>query len=153
VGGGGRRFFLGNQSAGFSSASSGTPSLRVPFNNVPPGAGFPLGSSSFVLAARGFAAGGQAIGASLQLWGAEGNVLYHLGQRGSFDVSLLGGIRYLDLREGLTIVSTETLTRRARCAGQLCCHRRVLDPQSVLRRPDRRKGAGPDGPLRRRTAR
>ena len=102
-------FFLGNQSAGFSSASSGTPSLRVPFNNVPPGVGFPLGSSSFVLAAPGFAAGGQAIGASLQLRGAEGNVLYHLGQRGSFDVSLLGGIRYLDLREGLTIVSTETL--------------------------------------------
>jgi len=102
-------FFLGNQSARFSSASDGSSPLRVPFNNVPPGAGFPLGSSSFVLADPGFAAGSQAISSTLQLWGAEGNVLYHLGQRGPFDISLLGGFRYLDLREGLTIVSTETL--------------------------------------------
>jgi hypothetical protein len=40
--------------------------LRVPFSNVPPGAGFPLGSSSFVLADPGFAAGGQVISSSLQ---------------------------------------------------------------------------------------
>jgi Putative beta barrel porin-7 (BBP7) len=105
-------FFLGNQSAGFSEASgaNGSPALRVPFTNVAPGgAGFPLGSSSFVLADGGFATGSQVIGASLQLWGVEGNAFYHLGQRGPFDVTLLGGLRYLDLREGLSIVSNETL--------------------------------------------
>jgi len=102
-------FFLGNQSAGFSQASNGGLALRVPFTNVPPGAGFPLGSSSFVLANGGLAAGSQVVGASLQLWGTEANALYHLGQRGPFDVTLLGGLRYLDLREGLTIASNETL--------------------------------------------
>jgi hypothetical protein len=103
-------FFLGNQGAGFSEASNGTTALRVPFTNVSPGgAGFPLGSSSFVLADGGLAAGSQVIGASLQLWGVESNALYHLGQRGAFDITLLGGLRYLDLREGLTIVSNETL--------------------------------------------
>jgi len=102
-------FFLGNQAARFSTTSDGGLALRVPFTNVPPGAGFPLGSSSFVLADGGLAAGSQVVGASLQLWGTEGNVLYHLGQRGPFDVTLLGGLRYLDLREGLTIASNETL--------------------------------------------
>jgi Putative beta barrel porin-7 (BBP7) len=101
-------FFPGNRNAGFSEASgaNGSPALRVPFTNVAPGgAGFPVGSSSFVLADGGFATGSQVIGASLQLWGVED----HLGQRGPFDVTLLGGLRYLDLREGLNIVSNETL--------------------------------------------
>jgi hypothetical protein len=102
-------FFLGNQGARFSTASDGGLALRVPFTNVPPGTGFPPGSSSFVLADGGFAAGSQVVSATLQLWGTEGNVFYHLGQRGPVDITLLGGFRYLDLREGLTIVSNETL--------------------------------------------
>ncbi len=51
-------FFLGTQTATFSVASNGSTPLRVPFVNVPPGAGFPLGESSFVLANPGFAWGG-----------------------------------------------------------------------------------------------
>jgi len=83
--------------------------LRVPFVNVPPGAGFPLGASSFVLAQPGFAAGGQGIASSLQFWGVEGNGIYRGFNTAGLDVSLLAGVRYLDLREGLSIVSTESL--------------------------------------------
>jgi hypothetical protein len=83
--------------------------LRVPFSNVPPGAGFPLGSSSFVLADPGFAAGGQVISSSLQLWGIEGNGLYRAYRAPGLSVSVIAGFRYVDLREGLSIVSTESL--------------------------------------------
>lgn len=102
-------FFLGDRSAGFSQTSSGSPSLRVPFVNVPPGAGFPLGSSSFVLADPGFAAGGQALSSSIQFWGIEGNGLYRAYAEPGLSVSVLAGFRYIDLREGLTIASTENL--------------------------------------------
>ena len=102
-------FLLGSRSAGFSDTSAGTPPLRVPFVNVPPGAGFPLGASSFVLAQPGFAAGGQGIASSLQFWGVEGNGIYRGFNTAGLDVSLLAGVRYLDLREGLSIVSTESL--------------------------------------------
>jgi len=102
-------FFLASRSAGFSQMSDGTLPLRVPFFNVPPGAGFPPGSSSFVLANPAFAAGGQAINSSLQFWGVEGNGLYRAFTGPQFNVSILAGFRYIDLREGLSIASTETL--------------------------------------------
>ena len=106
----GEGFFLSSGTANFSASSSGMPSLRVPFNNVPPGDGFPLGSSSFVLADPGFAIGSQIINSSLQFWGAEGNALYRAYDNGPYHLSLLGGFRYLDLREGLSITSNETVT-------------------------------------------
>ena len=105
-------FLLGSKSAGFSDSSGGTPPLRVPFTNVPPGAGFPLGASSFVLADPGFAAGGQVINQSLQFWGVEANALLRGFEFRPVDarpitVSLLSGVRYLNLGESLTITSTE----------------------------------------------
>ena len=99
-------FFLASGSAGFSAASNGATPLRIPFVNV--GAGFPLGSSSFVLADPGFAAGSQSISSSLQLWGIEGNGLYRAVTSGPLNVSVLAGLRYIDLRENLSIVSTES---------------------------------------------
>jgi len=105
----GAGFFLGSRNAGFSETSGGAPPLRVPFTNVPPGAGFPLGNSSFVLADPGVAAGGQVISSSLQFWGAEGNAIFHAFNARTVNVSLLAGVRYLNLSEGLTIASTETL--------------------------------------------
>lgn len=102
-------FFLGSKSTGFSQTSDGSVPLRVPFSNVPPGAGFPLGSSSFVLADPGFAAGGQVISSSLQFWSIEGNGLYHAYSGPGLSISVIAGLRYLDLREGLSIVSTENL--------------------------------------------
>nr|WP_275944984.1 BBP7 family outer membrane beta-barrel protein [Bradyrhizobium sp. dw_411] len=104
-------FGLGSRSAGYSVISGGSPSLRVPFNNVSPaGLGFPVGSSSFVLADPGFANGSQFTKSSLQFWGIEGNGLYRVYSKDTLGVSLLAGVRYLDLREGLSIVSTEVQT-------------------------------------------
>jgi hypothetical protein len=60
-----------------------------------------------VLADPGFATGGQTINTSLQLWGMDGNVLHREISSGPLNVSLLAGVRYIDLREGLSIVSTE----------------------------------------------
>jgi hypothetical protein len=105
-------FFLGSNSAGFgmtSNGAAGSTPLRIPFSNPPPGAGFPPGASSFVLADPGFASGSQTIKSSLQLWGVEGNGLYRGFSQGPLDISLLFGFRYIDLREGLSIVSTENL--------------------------------------------
>ena len=102
-------FLLGSRSAGFSSSSAGSPSLRVPFFNVPPGAGFPLGSSSFVLADPAFASGGQTVSSSLQFWGIEGNGLYRAYNGPGASVAVIAGLRYIDLREGLSIVSSESL--------------------------------------------
>ena len=106
-------FAAGGGSDGFSETSGGTPPLRIPFVNVPPGEGFPLGNSSFVLADPSFAAGGQVISSKLDFWGLEANGLYHVVQNGPLDLSLLAGVRYLDLIEGVTIASTETLLGNA----------------------------------------
>lgn len=100
-------FFLASRNAGFSATSNGSIPLRVPFFNVPPGAGFPLGSSSFLLADPNFAAGGQSISSSLGFWGIEANGLYRGVTLGRLDITILAGFRYIDLREGLSIVSTE----------------------------------------------
>ncbi len=103
-------FFLGSKSASFGQFSNGSPALFVPFNNPPPGAGFPIGSSSFLLAFPGFAAGGQSINSSLKLWGVESNGLYRAWSNGTQSVSILAGFRYIDLREGLSIFTTENIT-------------------------------------------
>jgi len=102
-------FFLGSKGASFPQFSNNSIPLLVPFNNLPPGAGFPLGSSSFVLALPSFAAGGQSISSSLKLWGIESNGLYRAWGGGTQSVSILAGFRYIDLREGLSIFSTENI--------------------------------------------
>ncbi len=102
-------FFLGTQTSNFTAGSGGSPSLRVPFVNVPPGAGFPIGESSFVLADPGFAAGGQTIHQTLNLWGLEKNALFHLMNNDRVDMSFLAGFRYMELSEDLSISSSERL--------------------------------------------
>jgi hypothetical protein len=102
-------FFLGNQSAGFSRTSAGTPPLRIPFANASPPGLFPPGESSFLLADPGVAAGGQFINSSLRFWGAEGNALFHAVNNESLSMSFLVGFRYIDLQEDLSILSNETL--------------------------------------------
>lgn len=103
-------FFLGRQNVGFGLASTGTPALRVPFFNLPPGARFPLGESSFILSDPAFAVGGQTISQSLNFWGAEANALFRVANNDLSSMSLLLGFRYVDLRESLSITSNETLT-------------------------------------------
>jgi len=102
-------FFLGSKSASFGQFSNSSTALFVPFNNPPPGAGFPLGSSSFLLSFPGFASGGQSITSALKLWGAESNGIYRAYSSSLLNVSVLGGVRYIDLRENLSIFSTENI--------------------------------------------
>jgi len=96
-------------SSGALSNAAGNPPLRALFCNPPPGAGFPLGESSFVLSDPGFASGGQTISSSTRLWGAEANGLFRAVNNDMLSLSLLGGFRYLDLQERLTIADYETL--------------------------------------------
>jgi hypothetical protein len=104
-------FLLETQTANSSTFanSAGSPPLRIPFVNVPPGAGFPLGESSFILASPGGATGGQLLSSSLHLWGAEANALFRAVNGAGLSLSALGGFRYLDLHENLSIVSDETI--------------------------------------------
>ena len=91
------------------SSLTGSPSLRVPFINTPPGDGFPLGASSFVLADPGFANGGQSLVSSLQLWGFDAHALFRMFNTDHLSVSLVGGFKYLELKEDLTLLDRETL--------------------------------------------
>ncbi len=104
-------FLLENGSNSFVRVSdpTGATPLRIPFLNQPPGAGFPLGESSFVLADPGFASGGQLLTSSIRLWGAEVNGLWHVMDRDGLSVSLLTGFRYLDLEEDLAIYNIENI--------------------------------------------
>lgn len=110
---------LGFEASGFLSESrsavasiqsdlNGSAPLRVPFYNTPPGAGFPVGESSFVLAFPGFANGGQILSSSMRLWGAESRGIWRVVESDALNVSFLGGFKYLDLQEGLTICDRET---------------------------------------------
>jgi len=107
----GSGFLLATQTADHlvRSDPSGVPNLRIPFVNLPPGAGFPLGESSFVLAFPGFQTGGQTLSSSVGLWGAETNGLFRVLNSEKFSLSFLTGFRYLDLKEQLTIVSNENV--------------------------------------------
>jgi Putative beta barrel porin-7 (BBP7) len=103
----------------FASSPGGTPDLRVPFFNVAPAGStlFPVNESSFVLSFPGFQNGGQTIISQLQLWGTEANALWNVVNRGSTQVSLIGGFRYLDLSEDLSIYSRETIIGGATFVG------------------------------------
>jgi hypothetical protein len=104
----GSGFLLASQTAGSTFLSDGTSPLRALFVNPPPGSGFPLGQSSFVLADPGYASGGQLLTSSIRLWGAEANGLYQAINEDNLSLSLLGGFRYLDLAESLTITDSES---------------------------------------------
>jgi hypothetical protein len=114
-------FFLGQQSQNFVAASSGTPSLFRPFFNATPNSPanpFPTTTAGFVnlqpasnaeiVAIAPFVHGSVAVNYQSQLWGAEANLRYPLFCGCNYKVDVLGGFRYLDLSESLTI--NESLT-------------------------------------------
>jgi len=92
-----------------SSDATGNPTLAFPFTNQSPGA---AGDTLMPIAIPGVFAGSVQVGSSLQLWGAETNGIFSLMREGGFEIVALAGIRYLDLRENLTIntVSSDILT-------------------------------------------
>jgi hypothetical protein len=100
-----RGFFLGQGAyhATASSGSSGTPSLFVPVNVVAGGVPAFSGPTSIAVALPGFTAGSVSVFSHTDLWGAELNGLFNLTRRDGISVDLLGGFRYANLHDDLTL--------------------------------------------------
>jgi hypothetical protein len=92
-------FVLGQSADHFDTNSGSNPVLARPFFNVNTQAEF-----SEIVASPGLATGSVAIDAFSRLWGMEANGRRRLPFTGPFRFDLVGGFRYLDLEEGLTIV-------------------------------------------------
>jgi Putative beta barrel porin-7 (BBP7) len=96
-------FFLGRQSTGFGAFDrSGNGSFVI--NEPVVGAPF-----STQVAAPGFDTGGVTVNATSRLAGGDINLLYNLYRAGGWTINLLGGYRYLELDESLSIAAKSTM--------------------------------------------
>jgi hypothetical protein len=100
-------FFLGGENAHFGAASDGLPLLTRPFFNVNSNR-----EDAFLVALPGRQAGSIAASLSSCLWGAEANARGMLFRGASYQVSLLGGFRFLDLHEALHMSEMDALEPR-----------------------------------------
>jgi hypothetical protein len=91
-------FFLGQRSARFTASSAMNPVLARPFFNLNGGAG-----SSQIVASPGVSTGSISVNAPSNLWGLQANLGCNLCCGCNYAVRLLGGFRYLDLDESLTV--------------------------------------------------
>jgi hypothetical protein len=97
-------FFVGGRSDHFGAASDGVPILTRPFFNVNRNqedatlVAFPGRQSGAIVAAVGS-----------HLWGADTNLRGMLFRGASYQVSLLGGFRFLDLHESLGMKEMDTI--------------------------------------------
>ncbi len=94
-------FFLANQSVhqGLSTDDNGDPGLYRPVHDVN------FGENSLFVGVPGNASGAMELSSSSQLWGAEINGLYRLVRQDKWNFNVVGGFRFLDLRENLNISS------------------------------------------------
>jgi hypothetical protein len=95
-------FFLERRSASFAAFDpSGTGNVVI---------NEPLAGATFItqVSAPGRYSGGASVDTSNTFWGAELNARYSLSQGDGWAVGLLGGFRYLEVNEALTISSTTT---------------------------------------------
>jgi hypothetical protein len=95
--------FLGDRSLNFINGSTGTPILARPFFDVVTGR-----ESSELVAFPGLIAGNVAVRSSSELWGAELNLRSNLWRGNCWRLDVLGGFRYLGLKEELSV--NENLT-------------------------------------------
>lgn len=91
-------FFVGGRSDHFGAASAGVPLLTRPFLNVNTGQ-----EDADLVAFPGRQAGAITAAVGSHLWGADTNLRGMLFRGASYQVSLLGGFRFLDLHEALRI--------------------------------------------------
>ena len=96
--------FLGGQSAGFSDGSNGDPVLTRPFYNVNTGH-----QDAFLVAYPGLQTGNIVGALSTRLWGADTDLRGMLFRGASYQVNLLGGFRFLDLHDSLSLKENDTL--------------------------------------------
>ena len=92
-------FYLGQRSTKFDVGSDTTPLIARPFFNLNSGTEF-----SEITAFPGLLTGRLTIAAPSQLWGLESNLRCNLCCGCNYRVDLLGGFRYLDLQESITMV-------------------------------------------------
>jgi hypothetical protein len=100
----GSAFFLQKRTVSFSAASTGNPLLARPFINASTGQEDTNLSFDVDTPARAMR-----VSATSQLWGAELNGVLNLARGPACELSLLGGFRYLRLREDLKIGQESTL--------------------------------------------
>jgi hypothetical protein len=96
----GQGFFLERRSTGarFASDANGQPVLGVPFFNAA------IGQEDVgTIALPGVQSGGIEVSSSTRLWGAESNIVVNLVRERAWAVDFLGGFRYLDLREDVSL--------------------------------------------------
>jgi hypothetical protein len=91
-------FFLANRNANFAANSNTFPVLARPFFNLNSGTEF-----SEVTTSPGLATGSIAVNTFSRLWGADLNLRYNVCDNCAWRFDVLGGFRYLSLREGLNI--------------------------------------------------
>jgi hypothetical protein len=108
----GEGFGLQNGTAGFQtqSQSNGTPAMRVPlYNSVPYLAGGPGGmlvlptEDGVPVSVPDAVAGSVSFKNTLSLWGLQANGVVNLYRDSSWELSGLGGFRYLNLSEGFNL--------------------------------------------------
>jgi hypothetical protein len=117
-------FFLGKRSLTpfhTSSDPTGSPVLTVPLLSFPlirTANGFQINpkanpiESGALLSFPGAFTGSMTVSYSTELWGAEANGVANLIKKDAYTLGILGGFRYLDLREDLTISYNTTLLDR-----------------------------------------
>src|SRR5262249_30867225 len=93
--------FLGRRTGTFGDASDGVPILTRPFFNPNSNQ-----EDAFLVAFPGKQTGTLTAALSSHLWGADTNLRGMLFRGASYQVSLLGGFRFLDLRESLGMQET-----------------------------------------------
>ncbi len=96
-------FVLGQQSAGFSvidHSGAGNFVINEPLNGAP---------FNTQVSAPGIESGGVVVGATTRFWGGDVDLLYNLGRGHGWSINLLGGYRFLELNEDLTIASNSDL--------------------------------------------
>jgi hypothetical protein len=96
-------FILGDRSAGFNvldRSGTGNFIINEPVSGVP---------FSTLVSAPGIETGGVNVDATSRLWGVDLNLLYNLYRGSGWTINLLGGYRYLQLEEWLSIDANSTL--------------------------------------------
>jgi hypothetical protein len=91
-------FFLGQHSKNFAASSAFTPVLTRPFFDLNHNQ-----QSEEIIALPGVSTGGFSVHAPSQIWGLEANAKCQWCCGCDYHVNLLGGFRYLNLHENITI--------------------------------------------------
>ncbi len=97
-------FVLEQGATDFFATSTGAPLLARPALNA-----LTRAEGSLLIAAPGMASGSIDVHATSQLFGSEVNLLLNAFRGCAFNVNLLSGLRYVDLREGLDVTQNTQL--------------------------------------------